>query len=291
MNKPAPDFEFLTWFIGFSEGDGSFLMRKRGAFVFGVAQHKKDIEVLNMIRNRFGFGKVYVQHNMGSFTVETKKELYLIGHLFNNNLVTVNKKLSFDKWLLGINKNFIKGKYILPSINLNPSKSIILPSLNDGWISGFTDAEGCFSVSIRKNNKRFSIIYDLSQNTLKKKLLLPYELNVTDKTSSDSSSLLIEENKMECEPVLHYLVKLFSAGCVYQSKSRKNVSYFRIDGLKSTRVIMCYFEKHPLLTGKSVSYKLWKELHLKLRNKEHLDPVLRDNLKILASQVNIIENR
>lgn len=97
MKKPAPHFEFLTWFIGFSEGDGSFVIRKGGVFLFGVYQHKKDIEVLNMIRNRLGFGKVYTQHKISSFIVDTKKELYLICHLFKNNLVTVNKKLSFDK--------------------------------------------------------------------------------------------------------------------------------------------------------------------------------------------------
>ena len=28
------------------------------------------------------------------------------------------------------------------------------PTLNDSWISGFTDAEGCFSIGIVKKNNR-----------------------------------------------------------------------------------------------------------------------------------------
>jgi hypothetical protein len=90
----------------------------------------------------------------------------------------------------------------------------------------------------------------------------------------------------EQEPVLLHLEKLFTVGKAYQSKSREKVSSYRVSGIKATKAIMPYFDKYPLLTGKYLSYKSWKELHFKLLNKEHLDPILRDNLKILASKVN-----
>jgi len=262
MKKSAPDYGFLTWLIGFTEGDGSFVMSKSGSFVFGVYQHKKNIEVLNMIKNRLGFGKIRVQHNMANYIIETQKELYLIGLLFNGNLVTVNKKLSFDKWLLGINKRFIKGRSLLPAIESGSAN--ILPSLNDSWISGFVDAEGCFSVSIRNKTKGFNIIFDIAQNNF----------------SQIGKSDLVQE------PVLRYLEKLFSVGKAYQSNSRPKASGYRVSGLKATATLMPYFDKHPLLTDKYISYMLWKELHLRFLNKEHLDPILRDNLKILARKVN-----
>ena len=290
MKKPAPNLEFLTWFIGFTEGDGSFVIRKRGVFLFGVYQHKKDIEVLNMIRNRLGFGKVYTQHNISSFIVDTKRELYLICHLFNNNLVTVNKKLSFDKWLLGINKNLIKGKYVLLPVQLTSFNTLVLPSLKDGWISGFTDAEGCFSVSIRNSIKGFNIIFEISQNNFKKNLWKLAKNNkssfIEHKDDELNSTSISELSNLGQEPVLLYLEKLFTVGKAYQSKSREKASSYRVSGLKATTAIMPYFDKYPLLTGKYLSYKSWKELHLKFLNKEHLDPILRDNLKILASKVN-----
>ena len=58
------------------------------------------------------------------------------------------------------NKKAIKGKIILSKIDFIESKNE--PSLNNAWLSGFTDAEGCFTVSI-KNTTGFAIRFILSQ--------------------------------------------------------------------------------------------------------------------------------
>ena len=50
--------------------------------------------------------------------------------------------------------------------------------------------------------------------------------------------------------------------------------------------IFTYFDIHPLRSKKLKSYILWKEIHSKLVNKDHLNPSLRESLKVLASKVN-----
>lgn len=50
--------------------------------------------------------------------------------------------------------------------------------------------------------------------------------------------------------------------------------------------IFPYFENHPLRSKKLKSYILWKNIHSKLLKKEHLNPSLRESLKVLASKVN-----
>jgi hypothetical protein len=96
-----------------------------------------------MIKNNLGFGKVYKRKTIASFTIENKTELYLIANLFNNNLVTINKKISFNKFLLKLNKYFIKGRLVFSTLNVQSlcnddalyGKSLqirdVLPTLND----------------------------------------------------------------------------------------------------------------------------------------------------------------
>jgi hypothetical protein len=50
--------------------------------------------------------------------------------------------------------------------------------------------------------------------------------------------------------------------------------------------LFTYFDKHKLRSKKLKSYLLWRNLHFKISNKEHLDSTLRPSLKVLASKVN-----
>ena len=50
--------------------------------------------------------------------------------------------------------------------------------------------------------------------------------------------------------------------------------------------IFNYFENYTLRSKKLKSYILWKNIHSKLLNKEHLNTSLRESLKVLASKVN-----
>jgi hypothetical protein len=49
---------FLTWFIGFSEGDGSFVVAFRGDLHFVITQHSDDAQVLFYIKKQLGFGHI-----------------------------------------------------------------------------------------------------------------------------------------------------------------------------------------------------------------------------------------
>jgi hypothetical protein len=55
------DVKFLQWFIGFSEGDGSFIISKTYcSFIIN-----QEIALLYNIRTRLGFGKVTIYHQNG----------------------------------------------------------------------------------------------------------------------------------------------------------------------------------------------------------------------------------
>ena len=48
-SKQVPTSSFLEWFVGFTEGDGSFVVSTRGNCMFVITQSTKDIQVLHFI--------------------------------------------------------------------------------------------------------------------------------------------------------------------------------------------------------------------------------------------------
>ncbi|OMJ07035.1 putative intron-encoded endonuclease aI5 [Smittium culicis] len=64
----------LQWFIGFTEGDGSFIKSKNRLF-FVLTQ--KEITPLHYVRALLGFGKVSTYNEVGRyiFLINVKKDL------------------------------------------------------------------------------------------------------------------------------------------------------------------------------------------------------------------------
>ena len=237
--------DWLHWFIGFSEGDGSFIVDSRNNLQFVITQ--KDFKVLEMIYETLKFGRVIKQ---GKFTyrfiVEQKKLIELIVLLFNGNMILPSRINRFKNFLEVHNKKAIKGKIILSHIDFIDSKNEI--SLNNAWLSGFTDAEGCFTVSI-KSRTGFAIRFILSQK---------HEENLT---------------------FFSKLILLFQTGIIENHFHHNNYSYV-VSGLKNCSKLLesNYFEKFNLKTNKMLSYLLWKDLFFNLLNKDHLNPNLRKEL-------------
>jgi hypothetical protein len=249
-----PENEFLTWLIGFTEGDGSFVINNRNDLSFIITQSTEDENVLKFIRNKLGFGRVIKQgHRTSRYIVSSKKELELILSLFNGNIILPSKQQSFNEFTKIYNNKAIKGKIILEPIK--HIKSNILPSLSNCWLSGFTDAEGCFTVSFLSNSNAFRLRYLVTQKG---------DINV---------------------PVLSHLILLFNTGVIEAHSKKSNFSYV-ITGEKACYNIYDYFDKYPLKTKKFTSYLLWKEIHKQISNKDHLNPELRINLIEKATKVN-----
>ena len=253
-----PDKNFLEWFIGFSEGEGSFVLAKRGDLSFVITQSTKDIQSLNFIKNKLGLGKVIkqsVKQNTHRFIIQDFKNLYLICLLFNGNMVLPTRKAKFLSFLSFYNEKLIKKNLsaILPLYNS------INPSLEDAWISGITDGEGCFTCSILSNSTGYRFRYILTQKWEVNKKVLEYILN------------LFKKNLVEGSVVPH---------------SVKNVWEIRINGTKNCLGLFSYFDKYTLNTKKKDSYLKWKLLHSRLINKDHLDNITRLELIKISKEIN-----
>jgi hypothetical protein len=79
------------WFIGFSEGDGSILSRVSGRLTFILTQ--KESSILYHVQEVLGFGRVNFDQgsNCYRFIVEDLASIYKLAHLFNGNIILVNR--------------------------------------------------------------------------------------------------------------------------------------------------------------------------------------------------------
>jgi hypothetical protein len=257
-NYKQPNKHFLEWLIGFSEGEGSFILAKRGDLAFVITQSTKDVKSLYYIKDNLGFGKVIkqsVKQNTHRFVIQDITNLYLICELFNGNMVFPTRKARFLTFLSAFNEKLLK-----KNLNtISPLDTYVIPSLKDAWISGITDGEGCFSCSILKNSSGYRIRYILTQKWDANKIILDHILNIF--------SL--------------YLVK----GSV-DPHSINNVWELKVNGVKNCKGLFSYFDEFSLITKKKNSYLKWKLIHSRLVIKDHLKESTRLELIELAKQIN-----
>lgn len=109
-------------------------------------------------------------------------------------------------------------------------------------MTGFTDAEGCFSIN--------------ATTTATDKLKVGLQYKVTLLASS--------------EEVLHDLVDYFKAGNVHIDNRSTGTKKYQVQDLVSIRErILPHFEEYPLQTSKALDYKDWSKAMDLLTNKGH----------------------
>ena len=247
-NTETPNQSFLEWLVGFTEGDGSFIINSRGTSIFVLTQNTGDVQVLEYIKRTLGFGRVIKQGPSTSrFIVEDIAGVTLLVALFNGNLVFPLKQVSFALFLEAFNKR-LRGQVVefIPSL--------VTPTFNDFWLSGIADAEGCFSVSFLGNSKAYRFRFLLAQLG---------EINLA---------------------VLKHITTLIGGNV--RPHSKEGAYELTINGVRNMERVFKYFDTHPLYTKKAKSYLIWREVHVAICNGEHLSPELRATLKIKAATVN-----
>lgn len=119
--------------------------------------------------------------------------------------------------------------------------------LNPYWVTGFSDAEGCFTVSISRRSN-LSNSWNISTS---------FEINLHTKDLS----------------ILLQLKKFFGVGIV-STKPNRNISVFRVTKNKDLlNVIIPHFLKYPLISQKYSDFVLWSKVVEMIKNKEHLTPL------------------
>lgn len=243
---------FLYWFIGFTEGDGCFLVNNRNELSFILTQGEQNLSVLIKIKDTQGFGRILKQGpRVYRFIVTRHEEIELIIQLFNGNIVLPSKKFQFNKFLIAYNK-LRKTSEIIPYKKFNN-----YPSFFNTWLLGFTEAEGCFTISFLSNSSAFRTRFIITQK--------------------DAINL----------PVLSKLISIFGGGKIEGHSAKDTYSYI-MSGIKNISLIYPYFDKNieNFLGIKIESYKKFKTLNSLILEKVHLDTIKRAKLIEKSNNIN-----
>jgi hypothetical protein len=251
---------WLSWFIGFTEGDGAILTSK-GRLRFVLTQ--KEGTILFHIQSVIGFGSVrkYTTANTTfyRYVVEDFDGTFLLAVLFNGNLAIPHRISQLEKWVENINQklsNFPKSMHGYTSISL--ITCMFIPSLNDAWLSGFTDAEGTFNVYIGKRD-----------NTV---------------TGYRVQLRFILDQKF-ARSLLTHIRSLFGHGNVILRS--ENMYRYYCNTFIGLSPICTYFASYPLKTKKATSLLNWLKVYNIVTNGEHLTEEglqkVRDTKRIINS--------
>jgi len=90
--------------VGFTEGEGSFIVNNRGDLAFVITQATNDKHILEYIKEVLGFGKVIPQSAITSrYVTQNKREIDIIISIFNGNIILPSRQQKFAIFIEGFN--------------------------------------------------------------------------------------------------------------------------------------------------------------------------------------------
>ena len=228
INNKILDIKFLEWFIGFTEGDGSFVVTG-GKSVFSIHLHMVDLPLLYYIQNQLNMGNVYLGNNSATFIVKAKADINILIHIFNGNLFLRKRQDQFFKWVENFN-NLVLAKDNTTIVIKQGGRCEFKPSLNDNWLAGFIDAEGSFFCSVSKIRiyQKFAI------------------------------------GQKDAELEFLYLNTLING---YYSVEKSKNFYRIVLSYRELDTIINYLSKHKLYSVKAQSFEKWLEIYEYRKNK------------------------
>nr|YP_009367584.1 putative LAGLIDADG homing endonuclease [Pseudocharacium americanum]YP_009367673.1 putative LAGLIDADG homing endonuclease [Ignatius tetrasporus]ARK14624.1 putative LAGLIDADG homing endonuclease [Pseudocharacium americanum]ARK14719.1 putative LAGLIDADG homing endonuclease [Ignatius tetrasporus] len=317
---------FLEWFIGFFEGDGSFFSYFENATTQNIRLKativQKEKKIITTIQQTFGFGNLSSFEKNGTtywrWVVESKPALERLAFLFSGNLILPKRQKQFLNW---IDLGQKKGMFQYPFDRNQPWTAKV--SLNNGWLSGFIDAEGCFYASFQHSFNKINSSYKLKQKmTLTQRDInggeeaifqqILYLLETPQKKiarfhkSEDcatrnppnhkipfSQSISIAQSAI---PPIESIDSLERPSITPKSITpseklpiKQNSIYIRIEiwCLKSQEIVINYLLKYKLRTQKYIAFRRWWRVYLRRKEGIHLSEKGIQRLWRLVKSINI----
>jgi len=228
---PQPDNSFNEWLAGLIDGDGCFLLSKKGYASLEIVMELRDQHCLYKIKQKFcGSIQLRTGKNHLRYRLHDKKGLLSLIYAVNGLIRNPTRLLQLGR---------ICDKYQIELIQPNPL------TYNNGWLSGFLDSDG----SVYLNLQSDQIFITASQKN--KYLLDPLkelyggEIYIQSKLGAFKWTLYKKEE-------IHNFRKNYLK--VYPLKSGKQFRINLLDKYYELRLLKAHLAPENSLLGKS-----WKQ--------------------------------
>lgn len=218
--------DFGYFLAGLIEGDGWFGFKQ-----LHIIFAEEDTSLAYYIKKRIGHGNIYKIKDKKAVRYICKNKTGLL-----NILCLINGKLlSNFKYDQLVKHNYTEhfNLSILP-----PLKSL---SLDNYWLAGFTQADGCFHISVVKSKT----------HTTGYSVRLEYSLKQNDKLP------------------LQLLYERLEMGNL--SQYHTNIWCYKSTGFKTAFSLINYFDKFNLFAGKYTSYLKFRKVYIMISEGKHLE--------------------
>ena len=284
------------WFVtGFTDAEGCFYLairNKKGKYYcepsFIISLHKRDLPILEDIKNFFGVGGVY-KHGKDSskYIITSVKQLStVISHFDNYPLIT--QKYA-DYYLFKMAVNLIKNKdhltteglekvvAIRKSLNLGLSSELKMafPKLalqipresnfdqtiqDPNWMAGFTAGEGCFMIKVSKSpisklGVSISLIFQITQHIRDESLLTSF-------------------------------ITYFGCGTLVKILGENKVNYQVTKFSEIYNTVLPFFKNYQIKGEKYQNFKDWCTVAELIQTKSHLSKEGLDEILSIKSGFN-----
>jgi len=263
QHKKTLDFEFLTWFIGFTEGDGCFYVQKdQGKLRVCFSLVQKDSKLINKIRTCLGFGTVSSTQQKGQvywkYAVYDKQGIQRLITLFHGNLLLPKRVLQFHRWVT------VASSLGLCSTDFQkiPTRQLCV-SLDTAWLSGFIEAEGCLCAAFRAPFPGSRLSAKFSQ-----------KCHITQQDLAGELTVLEQIGHL-CE----------SKAAVRLVKKETHVYRLEMCCLRSNQILINYLNRFPMRGKKQVTFVRWRGVFFQRQKKEHLTEKGIQRMKRLCDSI------
>ena len=251
-----------SYLAGLIEGDGTFAVhdtkstakkyRPMIIIVFKLA----DLPLAEYLQELTNCGTVYKKSDRGYvlWQIQDIKGVYTMVNIINGYMSTpkieaLNRTINWLNDYISNNKNskLPSTKFILSQIKNIEIKGLDnSPIDSNPWLSGFTDADGNFSINIHKRTNRNSI-----------RVQLYYRLEI--RQSYNRSSV-----RGDFFTIMSKISNYLSSNVLSRSRTINDKQFhsFIVMSVSKSSLIKTtlYFNKFPLLSSKFLDYKSWSHI-------------------------------
>lgn len=237
--KDLTDNDFGYFLAGLIEGDGWF-----GYKQLYIIFAEEDTSLAYHIKKRIGYGNIYKIKDKKAvkYVCKNKTGLFIILTLIKGKLLSNHK---YDQ-LIKHNYSEHFNLSILP-----PLKKL---TLDNHWLAGFTQADGCFHISVVKS-KTHNTGYSVR---------LEYSLKQNDKLPLD---LLFKELKKG-----------------NLSQYHTSIWCYKSTGFKTAFSLINYFDRYNLFAGKYTSYLKFRKVYIMITEGKHLEEKGVNKIRSIATK-------